>query len=78
MFQIVQTLTYRNLYSNIFDDSLNLGVILTVMILFSFLYFALAWYIEKVLPGEYGVSWPFYFPFMVCFINLFQYKLNFE
>ena len=36
------------------------------MMVYSLFYYALAWYIEKVMPGEYGVALPFYFPFMVC------------
>ena len=30
----------------------------------TFLYLMLTWYIEGVYPGKYGVAKPFYFPFM--------------
>ncbi len=33
------------------------------MILCSLLYLLMSWYLEKILPGEYGVPLPFYFPF---------------
>ena len=48
-----------------FDDTLNLGSVLGAMIVASFLYLPIAWYIERILPGDYGVPLPLYFPFMV-------------
>nr|APD26552.1 ATP-binding cassette transporter subfamily A member 3-like X2 protein [Brachionus koreanus] len=56
--------SYLNLYENLFDDSLNLGAILASMIGWTLLYIPVTWYIERILPGEYGAPLPFYFPFM--------------
>ena len=53
-----------------FDDSLNLGAVLGSMIAASFLYLPLAWYVERILPGDYGVPLPVYFPFMVFYFKI--------
>jgi hypothetical protein len=63
-------LGYLELYNNLFDDTQNLGAILGAMFGFTLLYIPIAWYIERILPGEYGVAYPLCFPFMVSFINL--------
>lgn len=52
------------MYTNLYDDPLVLGATLASMIVWSFLYLPLAWYIERVLPGEYGTPLPFYFPLL--------------
>lgn len=57
--------SYLNLYENLFDDTLNLGAVLASMIGWTLLYIPVTWYIERILPGEYGAPLPFYFPFMV-------------
>ncbi|XP_077410492.1 retinal-specific phospholipid-transporting ATPase ABCA4-like isoform X1 [Vanacampus margaritifer] len=31
------------------------------------LYAALAWYLDNIFPGQYGIGRPFYFPFMPCY-----------
>uniref|UniRef100_A0A8C4NXX6 P-type phospholipid transporter n=1 Tax=Dicentrarchus labrax TaxID=13489 RepID=A0A8C4NXX6_DICLA len=31
------------------------------------LYAVLAWYLDNVFPGQYGISRPFYFPFLPCY-----------
>jgi ATP-binding cassette subfamily A (ABC1) protein 3 len=36
-----------------------------MMILWTLIYIPIAWYIERIFPGEYGAPLPFYFPFMV-------------
>ena len=59
------TLGYQQLYSNVFNDTENLGAILASMFGATLLYIPIAWYIERILPGEYGVPLPFYFPFLV-------------
>jgi ATP-binding cassette subfamily A (ABC1) protein 3 len=56
---------YSSLYTNIFGDALNLGGILACMLAYSIIYIPIAWYIERIFPGEYGAPLPFYFPFMV-------------
>jgi hypothetical protein len=35
------------------------------MIGWSIIYVVIHWYLEKILPGEFGVPLPFYFPLMV-------------
>ena len=60
-----KTLDYEQIYTNIFDDPLNLGSIMAAMIGWSIIYIAIHWYLEKILPGEFGVPLQFYFPLMV-------------
>jgi ATP-binding cassette subfamily A (ABC1) protein 3 len=60
-----KTFAYSNLYTNIFDDKLNIGGVLASMIGWTIIYIPIAWYIERIFPGEYGAPLPFYFPFMV-------------
>ena len=60
-----KTLNYNNLYTNLYGDPLNLGGIMGMMILWTLIYIPIAWYIERIFPGEYGAPLPFYFPFMV-------------
>ena len=45
-------------------DPVSFLAICVVLIIDTFLYFLVAWYIEGVAPGRYGVAKPFYFPFM--------------
>ncbi|KAM8731034.1 retinal-specific phospholipid-transporting ATPase ABCA4a isoform 1-T1 [Acanthopagrus schlegelii] len=33
----------------------------------SILYAVLAWYLDNVFPGQYGIGRPFYFPFLPCY-----------
>ena len=60
-----KVLGIAQLYTNIFNDTENLGAILAAMFGYTLLYIPAAWYIEHILPGDYGVALPFYFPFMV-------------
>ena len=60
-----KSLSFSTLYSNLFNDSLNLGGIMGMQILWTLIYVPIAWYIERIFPGEYGAPLPFYFPFMV-------------
>ena len=46
------------------DDFTMLNVIL-MLFLDAILYALIAWYVEAVWPGEYGIPRPWYFPFMV-------------
>jgi hypothetical protein len=71
IFQIVfqyerasEELNMSKLYKNIFSDSVNIGAMLGLMIFWTFFYIPIAWYIERIFPGEYGAPLPFYFPFM--------------
>lgn len=57
---------WRNLRSGTsVDDTFTLGSVLGMLIFDGFLYALLAWYIEGVYPGKYGLPQPFYFPFSV-------------
>jgi hypothetical protein len=42
---------------------MSLGVILIVMIAYTITYVPIACYIECIVPGEFGIPLPFYFPF---------------
>nr|QUF59430.1 ATP-binding cassette transporter Abca3-like2 [Brachionus angularis] len=57
-------LSYLNMYTNLYDDPLNLGAIMAAMIVWTLIYIPITWYIERIFPGEYGAPLPFYFPFM--------------
>ncbi|KAA0192008.1 hypothetical protein HAZT_HAZT001559 [Hyalella azteca] len=46
------------------DDPLTLGHVMLVMMLDAVVYALLAWYIEAVFPGEFGVPQPWNFPFL--------------
>ncbi len=75
--------TIHKLYTNIFDDPLNVGALLAAMIGFSLIYIPLTWYFERIWPGDYGVPLPFYFPFKVILIYdlksyLYEIKLIFN
>nr|UOU03314.1 ATP-binding cassette subfamily A3-like 1 [Brachionus rubens] len=50
------------LFDNIYDDPLRLGAILICMLSWSIIYFPLTWYLENILPGDFGIPLPFYFP----------------
>ena len=46
------------------EDNLTFSTITAILVFDIFLYMVLTWYIEGVYPGRYGVSKPWYFPFM--------------
>ena len=46
------------------DDHLSFLAIMVFMLFDGLLYYVLAWYIEEVHPGKYGVAKPWYFPLM--------------
>ncbi|KAK3577511.1 hypothetical protein CHS0354_026468 [Potamilus streckersoni] len=55
---------WNNVYvSPMEDDDFNLLMVVLMMIFDAFLYCILAWYIENVFPGSYGLPKPWYFPF---------------
>ncbi|KAH3755913.1 ATP-binding cassette sub-family A member 3 [Pelomyxa schiedti] len=45
-------------------DGLSVSVLLAMIFVDTLLYMAIAWYLNEVNPGEYGVPKPYYFPFM--------------
>ena len=47
------------------DDPFTFGSVLGMLLFDGVLYGLLAWYIEGVWPGKYGVPRPWYFPFQV-------------
>ena len=47
-----QSLSYSNMYTNLYDQTLNLGGIMGMMILWTLIYIPIAWYIERIFPGE--------------------------
>ena len=55
--------TFSELYSNLFTYPLYIGICLLIMLVWSFIYMVLAIYIERINPGEFGVSQPWYFLF---------------
>lgn len=50
--------TYGELYSNIFEYKLYIGLCLLLMLIYSFIYFFLAIYVERINPGQFGVPQP--------------------
>ncbi|XP_070598469.1 phospholipid-transporting ATPase ABCA1 isoform X2 [Erythrolamprus reginae] len=46
------------------QDNFSLSISVFMMVLDSFLYGMMTWYIEAVFPGQYGIPRPWYFPFM--------------
>ena len=55
--------TVAQLYSNLFDYPLYIGLCLLLMLVYSFIYMLLAVYVERINPGEFGVAQPWYYPF---------------
>ncbi|KAG0722166.1 ATP-binding cassette sub-family A member 3 [Chionoecetes opilio] len=56
---------WRYLFSGVSpDDPFTLGHVFGMMLLDSLLFCLLAWYIEALWPGDFGVPQPWYFPFM--------------
>ena len=44
------------------DDDFTLGLVLVMFVVDSIIYGLIAWYVEAVSPGDYGVPQPWYFP----------------
>lgn len=49
------------------DDDFSLAQVLGLLLFDAVLYGLVAWYMEAVFPGEYGVPLPYYFLLLVCF-----------
>ncbi|XP_055683327.1 phospholipid-transporting ATPase ABCA3 isoform X3 [Lutzomyia longipalpis] len=59
-----QGLSWNNLFTPVtIDDDLTVGHTVIMMIVTTFIYLAIALYVEKVFPGEFGVPAKWYFPF---------------
>uniref|UniRef100_A0A182NIG1 ABC transporter domain-containing protein n=1 Tax=Anopheles dirus TaxID=7168 RepID=A0A182NIG1_9DIPT len=55
-------------WSNLFepatiDDGFNVGLVIIMLLVDAVIYLLIALYIEQVMPGEFGVARPWYFPF---------------
>jgi hypothetical protein len=60
--------TFEQLYSNIFNYPLYIGICLLLMLVYSFIYMILAVYVERINPGEFGIAQPWYFVFkQICY-----------
>lgn len=44
------------------DDNFTFGLVLVMFVVDSVIYGLIAWYVEAVFPGDYGVPQPWYFP----------------
>ena len=44
------------------DDDFTFGLVLVMFVVDSLIYGVIAWYVEAVFPGDYGVPQPWYFP----------------
>ncbi|CAF4226347.1 unnamed protein product, partial [Rotaria sordida] len=55
--------TYGELYSNIFEYRLYIGLCLLLMLIYSILFMFLAIYLEHINPGEFGISQPWNYLF---------------
>ena len=47
------------------DDNFSMLDAMIILLVDTAFYFLLAWYVDNVKPGEYGVPQPLYFPFTV-------------
>lgn len=55
---------WSNLFSSpVTDDGYSLGFAIVMMFVDAVIYGLLTWYIEAILPGQYGIPRPWYFPF---------------
>lgn len=56
--------TWQNAFDPVsVDDSFSFGIVLQLMLFDGILYFIIAWYIDQVFPGEFGIPRRWYFPF---------------
>ena len=53
--------------SQLLNDEFCLGNVLAMLIVDTFLYGILTWYIEHVFPGSYGLPKAWYFPFQLSY-----------
>lgn len=49
------------------DDNISIGLIMVMLLVCAVLYLLIALYVEQILPGDYGVPKPWYFPFTKSF-----------
>ncbi|XP_062564160.1 phospholipid-transporting ATPase ABCA3-like [Armigeres subalbatus] len=59
---------WHNLFSPVTaDDDLSVGATMMMLLADAVIYLIIALYVEMVLPGEYGIAKPWYFPFTASF-----------
>ncbi|CAF0946948.1 unnamed protein product [Brachionus calyciflorus] len=64
-----------NLFSSLFDDGFNLGLVFISMLSWSLFLIPLMWYLNKILPSKFGIPMPFYFLFMPNYwLSKIKYK----
>ncbi|XP_070574888.1 phospholipid-transporting ATPase ABCA3-like [Ptychodera flava] len=49
------------------DDNFSMAILIVMLLVDTVLYGLVAWYVEAVFPGSYGVPRPFYFPFQASY-----------
>jgi|SRR6218665_191288 len=54
-------------------DGYTMGHILIMLLVDSIIYSILTWYLDAVIPGEFGTPQSLYFPFTVSILVLLQY-----
>ena len=61
------------------DDDFTLLHVIIMLLVDTFIYLTVTWYVEGVYPGDYGVPQPWYFPLMVSKNNfLFVFEIGLE
>ena len=55
------------------NDEVTLLYMFCLMIFHSFVCFIIVWYVENIMPGDFGVPKPWYFPFTVSHHQIFVY-----
>ena len=58
-------LTWSNLNPSLNDDTFSMADVFVMLAVDFFLYALIAWYVDAVMPGDYGIPQPLYFPFTV-------------
>ncbi|KAL1395380.1 hypothetical protein pipiens_011301, partial [Culex pipiens pipiens] len=63
-----QGLRWHSMINPVTIEELNVRLVIVMLLVDALLYLAIALYVEQVMPGEYGVAKPWYFPFVSkCF-----------
>lgn len=61
-------LQWDNIQTSLLEgDEFSFLTSIIMMGLDTILYAVLAWYLDNVFPGQYGVGRPFYFPLLPCY-----------
>ncbi|GFS03123.1 ATP-binding cassette sub-family A member 3 [Elysia marginata] len=56
------------------DDNFSMMIVLVMLLLDSLLHCLVAWYVEAVFPGEYGMPQPWYFPVLPSYWGFSNFK----